>query len=165
MHSHYIISDHNVHLMMYILLHFYLWHWSIQYYIMLMHGSESLQNLASNNIYIIPFIFLALLHPILYNANSRFRISSKIGIWWYISPHFYFWHCSVLYYIMLMQDPESPQKSASDDVYITSFLFLALLPCILCNASARSRISSKIGLWWYRYHPIFIFGTAPSCIM
>src|SRR6266436_1025101 len=62
----------------------------------------------------------------------------------YISPHFYFWHCSLPYYVMPKPDPESSQNLASDDIYITPFLFLALLPSILCNANARSRISSKL---------------------
>jgi hypothetical protein len=46
---------------------------------MLMKGPESPQKLASDDIDITPFSFLALLHPVLCNANARFRISLKIS--------------------------------------------------------------------------------------
>ena len=44
---------------------------------------------------------------------------------------------------MPMQDSESPQKSASDDVYITPFPFLALRHPILYDANADSESSQN----------------------
>ena len=172
---------------------FHFWHCSILYYIILIQDSESPPKSASDDIYITLFPFLALLHPVLCNANARFQISSTISFCLYIYyPICIFgtnsWNADgdleslqklasddicitsclflapILYFVMLRWDLESPQKSGSDDIYITPFLFfLALLHPVLCNSDAKFPLKNWLLIIYIS--PDFILGTDPSHIM